>query len=109
MLHEVHYEAGVPTIRDRVVQTAAVLMLSPIFEADFTDAMYGYRPRRSAQQAVAAVHEALKAGYTEFGVGSQPPPSRGRGHMADVLKLLTPVCRVKAEMSGPSASETGPC
>ena len=55
----------VPTIRDRVVQTAAVLMLSPIFEAGFTDAMYGYRPRRSAQQAVAAVHEALGAGYTE--------------------------------------------
>ena len=50
---------GIPTIRDRVVQTAAVLMLSPIFEAGFTDAMYGYRPRRSAQQAVAAVHEAL--------------------------------------------------
>ena len=43
----------IPSIRDRVVQTAAVLMLSPIFEADFTDAMYGYRPRRSAQQAVA--------------------------------------------------------
>ena len=56
---------GIPTIRDRVVQTAAVLMLSPIFEAGFTDAMYGYRPRRSAQQAVAAVHEALGAGYTE--------------------------------------------
>ena len=52
---------GIPTIRDRVVQTAAVLMLSPIFEAGFTDAMYGYRPRRSAQQAVAAVHEALAA------------------------------------------------
>ncbi len=56
---------GIPTIRDRVVQTAAVLMLSPIFEADFTDAMYGYRPRRSAQQAVAAVHQALEAGHTE--------------------------------------------
>ena len=39
-------------------------MLSPIFEADFTDAMYGYRPRRSARQAVTAVHQALRAGYT---------------------------------------------
>ena len=55
---------GILTIRDRVVQTAAVLMLSPIFEADFTDAMYGYRPRRSARQAVTAVHQALRAGYT---------------------------------------------
>ena len=56
---------GIPTIRDRVVQTAAALMLSPVFEADFTDGMYGYRPRRSAQQAAAAVHRALDAGYTD--------------------------------------------
>ena len=56
---------GIPTIRDRVAQTAAELVLSPIFEADFTDEMYGYRRRRSAQQAVAAVHEALRAGYTD--------------------------------------------
>jgi RNA-directed DNA polymerase len=56
---------GIPTIRDRVAQTAAELVLSPIFEADFTDEMYGYRRRRSAQQAVTAVHEALRAGYTD--------------------------------------------
>jgi RNA-directed DNA polymerase len=56
---------GIPTVRDRVAQTAAELVLSPIFEADFTDEMYGYRRRRSAQQAVTAVHEALHAGYTD--------------------------------------------
>jgi RNA-directed DNA polymerase len=56
---------GIPTIRDRVAQTAAGLVLSPVFEADFPDAMYGYRPRRSAQQAVTVVHEALGAGYTD--------------------------------------------
>ena len=56
---------GIPTIRDRVVQTAAVLVLNPIFEADFVDEAYGYRPRRSAQDAVKAVHQALKAGYTD--------------------------------------------
>src|SRR5499426_3145451 len=39
---------GIPTIRDRVVQTAAVLVLEPIFEADFDEAAYGYRPHRSA-------------------------------------------------------------
>src|SRR4029077_13688661 len=39
---------GSPTIRDRVVQTAAKLVLEPIFEADFEDSAYGYRPRRSA-------------------------------------------------------------
>jgi RNA-directed DNA polymerase len=48
-----------------VAQTAAMSVLSPIFEAEFPDGMYGYRPRRSAQGAVAAVHQALKAGYTD--------------------------------------------
>lgn len=56
---------GIPTVRDRVAQTAADLVLRPMFEADFDDAMYGYRPRRSAQQAVTAVHQALQAGYTD--------------------------------------------
>jgi len=54
---------GIPTIKDRVVQAAVKLVLEPIFEADFTDDAYGYRPRRSAQDAVRAVHQALKAGY----------------------------------------------
>jgi RNA-directed DNA polymerase len=56
---------GIPTIRDRVVQTAVKLVLEPIFEADFEDSAYGYRPRRSAQDAVRAVHAALCEGYTE--------------------------------------------
>ena len=56
---------GIPTIRDRVAQTAAVLVLEPIFEADFVDEAYGYRPRRSALDAVKAVHQALEAGYTD--------------------------------------------
>ena len=55
----------IPTIRDRVAQTAAKLVLEPIFEADFEDSAYGYRPRRSAQDAVRAVHAALCDGYTE--------------------------------------------
>jgi RNA-directed DNA polymerase len=56
---------GIPTIRDRVAQTAAVLVLEPIFEADFVDEAYGYRPRRSALDAVKAVHQSLKQGYTD--------------------------------------------
>ena len=43
---------GIPTIRDRVVQTAAKLVLEPIFEADFDPNAYGYRPKRSAQDAM---------------------------------------------------------
>ena len=42
----------IPTIRDRVVQTAVKIVLEPIFEADFEDNAYGYRPRRSAVDAV---------------------------------------------------------
>lgn len=56
---------GIPTVRDRVVQTAAKLILEPIFEADMADSAYGYRPGRSAQGAVTEVHEALCEGYTE--------------------------------------------
>jgi RNA-directed DNA polymerase len=56
---------GIPTIRDRVVQTAVKLVLEPIFEADFEDSAYGYRPKRSAQAAVQAVHTALCEGYTD--------------------------------------------
>lgn len=53
---------GIPIIKDRVAQAAVKLVLEPIFEADFTDNAYGYRPRRSARDAVCAVHKALKAG-----------------------------------------------
>ena len=47
---------GIPTIRDRVVQTAAVLVLQPIFEADLHPQQHGYRPGHSAKKAVQQVH-----------------------------------------------------
>lgn len=56
---------GIPTVRDRVVQTAALLILEPIFEADFLDCSYGFRPGRSAHQALAAVRSSLTAGCQE--------------------------------------------
>ena len=56
---------GIPTIRDRVVQTAAKLLLEPIFEADFDPHAYGYRPKRSARDAIQEVHELLCSGYTD--------------------------------------------
>ena len=55
----------VPTIRDRVVQTAAKLLLEPIFEADFDPNAYGYRPKRSAQEAIQRVHKLLCTGYAD--------------------------------------------
>lgn len=56
---------GIPTVRDRVAQTAAKLILEPIFEADFEDSAHGYRPGRSALDAVKQVHEGLRKGYTD--------------------------------------------
>jgi RNA-directed DNA polymerase len=56
---------GIPTIRDRVVQTAAKLVLEPIFEADFEDSAYGYRPARGAVDAVKEVHRHICRGYTD--------------------------------------------
>src|SRR4029077_16928729 len=46
---------GIPTVRDRVVQTATKLILEPIFEVDFKDCSYGFRPGRSATQALGAI------------------------------------------------------
>jgi RNA-directed DNA polymerase len=56
---------GIPTIRDRVVQTVAKLVLEPIFEADFEDGAYGYRPRRSGTDAIKEVHRLVCRGYTD--------------------------------------------
>ncbi len=55
---------GIPAIRDRVVQGALKLILEPIFEADFCDGSYGYRPRRTAHGAVARVAKAIAYGKT---------------------------------------------
>lgn len=55
---------GIPNIRDRVVQTAAKLVIEPIFEADFEDDSYGFRPKRSAHQALEAIEEALQQGMS---------------------------------------------
>ncbi len=58
-----HRPLGIPTIKDRVVQMAVKLVIEPIFEADFCETSYGFRPQRSAHDAADAVAEALRAGY----------------------------------------------
>lgn len=54
---------GIPTIRDRVVQMAVKLVIEPIFEADFCESSYGFRPKRSAHGAVDAINKALLTGH----------------------------------------------
>jgi group II intron reverse transcriptase/maturase len=54
---------GIPTVRDRVVQTAAKLVLEPVFEADFEESSYGFRPRRGATQALETLRKHGARGY----------------------------------------------
>ena len=57
---------GIPTVRDRVVQMAAKLILEPMFEADFLDASFGYRPGRSAHDALQEIVRRVQQGYSEI-------------------------------------------
>lgn len=56
---------GIPTVRDRVAQTAAMLVLEPIFEADLQEEQHAYRPGRSAQDALLRIDKLMRAGHTE--------------------------------------------
>ena len=57
---------GIPTIRDRIAQTACKLVLEPIYEADFCEESYGYRPKRSAQEAIRRIKTHLQKGRTQI-------------------------------------------
>jgi RNA-directed DNA polymerase len=57
---------GIPTVKDRIVQTAALLILEPIFEADFLESSYGFRPGRNAHQAIDAIRQQIASGLQEI-------------------------------------------
>jgi RNA-directed DNA polymerase len=83
------YEGTVPTVRDRVVQQATKIVLEPIFEADFTDASFGFRPRRSATQAM----EKLRVGFIRGGVWVVEADIRDFFGSIDHEKLLAMVAQ----------------
>jgi RNA-directed DNA polymerase len=56
---------GIPTVKDRIVQAAVLLVIEPIFEADFLDSSYGFRPGKNAHQAIDAIRQHLSTGFTE--------------------------------------------
>lgn len=56
---------GIPTIKDRIVQMATLLILEPIFEQDFQECSHGFRPKRSSRGAIKAIREFLQMGYVE--------------------------------------------
>ncbi len=57
---------GIPTIKDRIVQMSSKMVIEPIFEADFEDTNYGFRPKKSASQAITKIKENLQEGLTEI-------------------------------------------
>jgi RNA-directed DNA polymerase len=57
---------GIPTVKDRIVQTAAMLMLEPIFEADFLNCSFGFRPGRNAHQAIDTIRQHVTSGFREI-------------------------------------------
>lgn len=59
---------SIPTVKDRVVQSACKLLLEPIFEADFMPCSYGYRPGQGHHKAIAEVHKALESGHCRWAV-----------------------------------------
>ena len=84
---------GIPTIRDRVIQTAVKLVLEPIFEADFEDNAYGYRPARGAVDAVEEVQRhILRVGSLQcpprqlLGVNRRAPGDRQGASGASPLR-----------------------
>jgi len=56
---------GIPTVKDRIAQAACKMILEPIFEADFEESSYGFRPKRNSKNAMAAIKENLKQGNTD--------------------------------------------
>ena len=86
---------GIPTVRDRVAQTSAMLVLGPIFEADLEPEQYGYRPERRALDAVRRIHRLLNRGHKEV-VDGDLTNYFGEIPHAELMKSVARRCWVRA-------------
>jgi RNA-directed DNA polymerase len=80
---------GIPTVRDRVAQMAVKLLIEPIFEAGFSPHSYGFRPRKSAHDAVDDIANTLWAGYTQV-IDADPRLRGGRLCRSTLTAFRTP-------------------
>ncbi len=111
---------GIPTIRDRVVQGALRLILEPIFEADFKDGSYGYRPKRSPQAAVQRVANAIAEGKTTvIDLDLKAYFDNVRHHIllekislrvndADIMRLIKQILKVSGKRGVPQGGVISP-
>lgn len=97
---------GIPTVKDRVVRAAVVSLLMPVFEADFHERSYAYRPKRNAHQAIHAIQQALLSGRQEI-INADLP-----GSFESVVKKI--FCSLSSTMPRPHlcpflVSQPRPC
>jgi len=91
---------SIPAIRDRVVQGALKLILEPIFEADFQPGSYGYRPKRTAHEAVQRVDGMKAPGWKHFPGGEKAEPLRRNGHGVSVVVVRPAQVLVRTGQGG---------
>lgn len=111
---------GIPTIRDRVVQGALKLVLEPIFEADFKDGSYGYRPKRSPHQAIESMKQAILMGKTQIidlDIRAYFDSVRhdllfkkvaGRVNDDEIMSLLKAICKASGKRGIPQGGPLSP-
>lgn len=104
---------GIPTIRDRVVQTACKIVIEPIFEAHLNDGSYGYRPKRGAADAVRQIDRSIKQGYSHVydadlkGYFDSIPQNRLMDKMARRISDKSMLALIRKFLRAPVAETNG--
>jgi retron-type reverse transcriptase len=97
---------GIPTITDRVVQTALMMVIEPIFEADLQPEQYAYRRDRGAHDAIKATHSLINTGYATV-IEADLADYFGKIPHAELLLCLAPYCRSARPASDKDVADGG--